>query len=84
MNDTLLKIDNLSVNYRVEENKVKAVKGLSFALNKGDTLGIIGESGSGKTSLALAIMALIKSPGEVKGNVFYKGKDIYNFPKKEL
>lgn len=84
MNHTLLEIENLAVNYAVEDKKVHAVKGLSFALNKGDTLGIIGESGSGKTSLAMAIMGLIKSPGEVKGNIFYKGKDMHTLSKKEL
>lgn len=84
MNHTLLKIENLSVNYAVGDKKVKAVKNLKFSLHKGDTLGIIGESGSGKTSLAMAIMGLIKSPGEVNGNVFYRGKDIHTLSKKEL
>src|SRR5690606_25353382 len=45
---------------------------------------IIGESGSGKTSLAMAIMGLIKDSGEVRGNIYYEGKDINRVSKDEL
>ena len=84
MNKSLLKVENLSVDYKINTGVVNAVRNVSFNLGKGDSLGIIGESGSGKTSLAMAIMGLIKKPGEVKGNVYFDGKNINNATKDEL
>ncbi len=75
MDKTLLKIENLSVQYEVNKGIIKAVDNLNLSLKEGERLGIIGESGSGKTSLAMAIMGLIKPPpGKVKGNIFLKEK----------
>ncbi len=72
MDKTLLKIENLSVQYEVNKGIIKAVDNLNLSLKEGgERLGIIGESGSGKTSLAMAIMGLIKPPGKVKGNIFF-------------
>ena len=62
MDKTLLKIENLSVQYEVNKGIIKAVDNLNLSLKEGERLGIIGESGSGKTSLAMAIMGLIKPP----------------------
>ncbi len=84
MSQPLLEINNLSVTYKASNHEVKAVKDLNLILNKGDSLGIIGESGSGKTSLAMAIMGLTQSPGQVKGDIYYKGQAINQLPKKEL
>lgn len=84
MNNSLLRIKNLSVSYKIDTGKINAVNNVSFSLNKGDSLGIIGESGSGKTSLAMAIMGLIKEPGEVKGNVYYEGEDLNRLSKDKI
>ncbi|MDR1732395.1 MAG: ABC transporter ATP-binding protein [Synergistaceae bacterium] len=59
MEDTLLEIENLHVEYRSDENTVFAVNGLNLRLKKGITLGLVGETGAGKTSAALSIMRLL-------------------------
>lgn len=84
MGKSLLKVENLSVDYKLNIGKINAVRDVSFSLNSGDSIGIIGESGSGKTSLAMAIMGLIKDSGEVRGNIYYEGKDINRVSKDEL
>lgn len=84
MEKLLLKVENLSVDYKINTGVVNAVRNVSFDIGKGDSLGIIGESGSGKTSLAMAIMGLIKKSGEVRGNIYYDGKDINRANKNEL
>ncbi|MCK8823641.1 ABC transporter ATP-binding protein [Fuchsiella alkaliacetigena] len=79
----LLKVDDLSIVYTGEDDKVKAVDQLSLGLKEGESLGIIGESGSGKSSLALAIMGLIKD-GEVQGKITYQEEDILAASAKRL
>lgn len=60
--DTVLKVENLSVEFHTFEERVTAVNSLSFELKKGHTLGIVGESGSGKSVTALSILRLIPTP----------------------
>lgn len=82
--NNLLEIKNLSVEYKLDDKVIKAVSNINLTLNKNESLGIIGESGSGKTSLAMSIMKLISNPGKVKGKVYYKGKNIYEMSKISL
>ncbi len=84
MDNSLLKIENLSLEYKLEDQRISALNNLSLSLNKGESLGIIGESGSGKTSMAMAIMGLIKSPAHISGNIYFKDKDINKLTKREL
>lgn len=84
MNRPLLKIENLSVEYEIDNEIIKGVNDLNLSINEGERLGIIGESGSGKTSMAMAIMGLIKAPGIVKGSICYDEKDINKLSKDEL
>ncbi len=84
MSQSLLEIKNLSVEYKVEDEIVKGVDSLSFSIDKGESLGIIGESGSGKTSMAMAIMGLIKKPGQVRGSILFDGKEINALAQKQL
>ncbi len=58
----LLEVENLSVNFRVEDRVIEAVKGACFTLDKGETLALVGESGSGKTVTALSILKLLPYP----------------------
>ena len=76
--ETILKVEDLHVSFRVPGGEVQAVRGVTFSLNKGETLAIVGESGSGKSVTALSIMQLIPSPpGWIKqGKIFFGPKEL--------
>ncbi|PSK18026.1 peptide ABC transporter ATP-binding protein [Brevibacillus sp. NRRL NRS-603] len=86
MNQHLLTIDNLRVNFKTYGGEVQAVRGVSFYVDKGETVAIVGESGCGKSVTAQAIMGLIPNPpGKiVGGKVVFEGAEISHLPKKEL
>jgi peptide/nickel transport system ATP-binding protein len=77
MAEKLLKISGLSVEYRTTDGVVHAVDDLSLELQKGETLGLVGETGAGKTTTALSVMRLVPNPPGVitSGAIEYKGKD---------
>ncbi|MDP1608027.1 MAG: ABC transporter ATP-binding protein [Chlamydiales bacterium] len=79
----LLQIDQLSVRFPLLERKVLAVDNVSFSLKPKESLGIFGQSGSGKTSLALAILRLLNG-AEISGSVLYKGQDLLSMSEKNL
>ena len=75
---SFLKIDNLSVNYRMRKETVNAVKNINFEVKKGEILGLVGESGSGKSTLGSAIINLIDEPGKISGGkVLLDGVNIH-------
>ncbi len=82
-NQYLLEIENLSVIYGTADNEVKAVDNLSLQLKEGEALGIIGESGAGKSSLALAVMGLIED-GKTEGKVVYNNQSLSDLSENEL
>ncbi|MFF0827417.1 ABC transporter ATP-binding protein [Brevibacillus sp. NPDC003359] len=86
MNQHLLTIDNLRVNFKTYGGEVQAVRGVSFYVDKGETVAIVGESGCGKSVTAQAIMGLIPNPpGKiVGGKVVFEGAEISHLRKKEL
>ncbi len=77
MNDTLLDIKDLEVQYVVDGEITRAVNGINLKLKKGEVLGLVGETGAGKTTTALAIMGLIPNPpGKVtKGNINFTNSE---------
>jgi len=77
-NQTILEIKNLTVSFKIENSRSKAVDNLSFKLYKGEVLGVVGESGSGKTVSALSILKLIPSPvGKIEaGEILFKDRDV--------
>lgn len=79
----LLEIKNLSVVYNIKKEKVTAVDDVSLNIKKGESLGIIGESGCGKSSLALGMMGLI-TEGKVTGEVLYKNKNLLQLSERKL
>lgn len=80
MNDDkeLLSVNDLVIHYFTDDGEVFAVNGISFKLNKGETLGLVGETGAGKTTTALGIMRLVPDPPGriVSGSIELKGKDL--------
>ena len=91
MGPRLLEVKNLVTEFRTEDETVKAVNGISFTLHKGEILGIVGESGTGKSVTALSVMHLIKSPpGKITGGqMIYHSKkfgvvDLASMPEEQL
>ncbi len=89
MTDTLVDVHDLFVHFPVRAggaitrtfNTVRAVDGVSFSVRRGETLGLVGESGCGKTTTGLAILRLIEPTG---GSVVFDGVDVTALPKREL
>jgi len=72
----LLAVDNLEVALDTAHGPARAVRGVSFSLERGDTLGIVGESGCGKSMTALAIMGLLPEAARARGTVSLEGRDL--------
>ena len=85
MSEVLLEIKNLNVRYVVGKEVSEAVNGISFSLNKGETLGLVGETGAGKTTTALSIMNMLPQYiSRVEGEIFIDGKNVFQMKKHEL
>ena len=84
--NTLLKVSNLCTYFFTDEGTVYALDDVSFTLKKGETLGIVGESGCGKSQMALSIMRLVQSPPgrTVGGSIELDGVDILKLSKREM
>ena len=80
----LLKASDLRVVFRQDGRRIEAVKGVSFALGKGETVALVGESGSGKSVTALATVALLGRNAEVAGSVTYLGREMIGAPEEDL
>ncbi|MFN8015017.1 MAG: ABC transporter ATP-binding protein [Acidimicrobiia bacterium] len=74
MTETVLELNNLSVTYGKKDRKTYAVQDVSLSLKKGEALGVVGESGCGKTTVAMALMGLLDSRTEVTGEMVLLGK----------
>jgi len=86
MGDNLLDVRDLSVHFPLDEGTVRAVDGLSYTLERGRTLGVVGESGCGKTVTALSVLKLIAMPpGQiVGGEILWRGRDLVGCSKQEM
>ncbi|HET7677116.1 MAG TPA: ABC transporter ATP-binding protein [Candidatus Limnocylindrales bacterium] len=82
----LLDVDDLVVRFRTHEGTIHAVNGVSFELEEGETLGLVGESGCGKSVTNLAVMRLLPKPaGKVEGGrVIFDGQDLLALPEREM
>ncbi len=82
---TLLEIKNLSIDYNTKAGAVHAVEDITFNLKKGESIGLVGESGCGKTTLAKSFMRLLPENGVISGGeIIYKGNDIVKMSKEEI
>ena len=84
--DVLLDVRDLRTYFHVMDGTVKAVDGVSFSVKRGETLGVVGESGCGKSVTALTIMRLLDiPPAEIaSGQVLFEGRDILKIPEDEM
>ena len=84
-NTTILDVKNLKTYFYTEDGVVKSVDGVDFSVRRGEVLGLVGESGCGKSVTSLSIMRLIAQPGKViAGEIIFDGKDILKIPENEM
>ncbi|MCD5410901.1 MAG: ABC transporter ATP-binding protein, partial [Clostridiales bacterium] len=86
MAKTVLKIEGLETSFNTTAGLVKAVDGVSFSVDEGKVLGIVGESGCGKSVTSLSVMRLVPKPnGHIKdGKILFEGKDILQIKESEM
>ena len=80
--DRLLEVNDLKTYFDTDEGTVRAVDGVSFHINRGETLAVVGESGSGKSVTSLSAMRLIPTPpGRIAdGEILFEGRDLVTRP----
>lgn len=85
-NKTLLEVKNLVVEYRTDTETVKAVNGVNLSLNVNEALGIVGETGAGKTTTCRGIIGLIQTPPGVvtDGEIYFEGENLLNKKEREM
>ncbi len=86
MNNNLLEIKNLEVVYVADDSVARAVNGIDLELCEGETLGIVGETGAGKTTTALSILRILPNPaGQIKnGEIVFMGKNLLELSESEM
>ena len=86
MDQTILEVQDLRIHFELREGTVKALNGIDLVLKEGRTLGLVGETGAGKTTLAKGIMGLTAKPyGKIKsGKILYEGKNLLEMDQKQL
>jgi len=82
--EPLLKVENLSVTFFTPRGTVTAVREASFEISRGEVLGIVGESGCGKSTTAFAVMGYLPTTAETGGSISFEGKDISSLSKEDL
>ena len=81
----LLEVRNLRTHFQTREGLVRAVDGVNFYLDRGELLGLVGESGCGKSITALSIMRLVATPGKiVSGEILFAGRDLLKLSDAEM
>ncbi len=84
-NNALLQVKGLKTYFYTEDGVVKAVDGVDFHVNAGEILGLVGESGCGKSVTSFSVMRLVNSPGKiVDGEIFFEGQDILKVDEKTM
>ena len=85
-NNTLLNIKDLTVQFSSDRKIVQAVNHVSLKLNKGETLGLVGETGAGKTTIAKAILQILPTPPAkiASGEIFFEGEDVLKLPERKM
>ena len=86
MSDTLLSVKDLVIHYETEDEVVEAVNNISFDIKKGEVLGLVGETGAGKTTTALGILGLLpaKVGHVIQGSIELEGQDLLKISEREM
>jgi peptide/nickel transport system ATP-binding protein len=83
--ETLLEVKNLHTHFFTEHGVVPSVNGVSFEVKKGETVGIVGESGCGKSVTSLSLLQLVDESGKiVNGEILFDGEDLIKYSKKQM
>lgn len=83
--DPLLEVNGLRTQFETDRGVVRAVDGISYTIERGETFGVVGESGAGKSVTGLSVLDLIETPGKiVDGEVLYKGQDLLQMDAAEI
>ena len=84
--EPLLKIENLSVKYQTGRATAYALNGINLTIGRGEALGLVGETGAGKTTTALSILNLVPKPAGIitSGKIFFEGRSVFDMNKKDL
>ncbi len=83
MTAPLLTIEGLRTVFKTHQGTVAAVDGVDLAVERGRTLGIVGESGCGKSMLSLSVMRLVPAPGRIAaGRILFDGQDLLTLPRR--
>jgi peptide/nickel transport system ATP-binding protein len=81
----LLEVENLQTHFRTPDGVNRAVDGVSFSVNEGETLAIVGESGCGKSVTAMSILRLISEPpGKIAGSIRFMDQDLLTLSEKQM
>ena len=86
MSENILEVKDLVVHFETDDGCVKAVNGMNFSIGKKKTLGLVGETGAGKTTTAMSILNLVPNPpGKIKqGSIILDGKNVLEMNEEEL
>ena len=80
----ILEVQKLRTRFKTDYGKVAVVDGVDFSIKEGETLGVVGESGCGKSVTSLSIMRLLAGNGSSEGHIFYEGKDLLQISEKQM
>jgi peptide/nickel transport system ATP-binding protein len=85
MNNTVLEVDNVQINYETRKGDIEAIQGVSFKVGEGETVGLVGESGCGKSTIAFGIVNFLGPNGKiVDGSIRFQGEELVGRSQKEL
>lgn len=85
MDTTLLQIEDLHVSFLGKQGELKVIRGLNYDIKQGETLGVVGESGCGKSVTSLAILRLLGNNGKIpKGRIVFKGTDMLKLSEEKM
>lgn len=80
----VLEVKDLQIQFKIDEKFYTAVQNVSFEIRSGETLGLVGESGCGKSVTSLALMRLLKAPTQVSGSIHYEGKNLLDLSENQM